>query len=95
MHVEMTDHGELPRAKPQGSKMLTSPIKFCSYDGKVMPLVAEGRVHQLFSDQGCSERDGIDTMSSGSMSPDLGEWCPASPQWRESWNWTLQVITTT
>ena len=50
-----------------------------------MSLVAKGRVHQLVINQGCSERDGIDTMSSGSMSPDLGEmWrqgYPVSPQW--------------
>ena len=37
----------------QGSKKLTSPLEVCSYDGEVMSLVAEGRMHQLSKNQ-CS-----------------------------------------
>ena len=50
-----------------------------------MSMVAEGRMHQLFINQERSERDGTDSMSSGSMSPDLGEmWSQGyhvGPQW--------------
>ena len=72
MHVEIPDLGELPQMV--GFKVLqksTSPLELCSYDGEdgeVMSLVAEGRMHRLSINQGCSERDGIDTLSSGSKS---------------------------
>ena len=50
-----------------------------------MSLVAEGRMHQFLMNLWCSERAGIDTMSSGSMSTDLGDmWRQGnlvSPQW--------------
>ena len=50
---------------------LQGSLELCSYDCKVLSLVAKGGVHQLFIYQGCSERDGIDTTSSGSVSSDL------------------------
>ena len=50
-----------------------------------MSLVAEERIRQLFIAREHSEREGIDSMSSGSVSPDLGElWrlmYPMSSQW--------------
>ena len=46
----------------KGSTKLTSPLVLCSHHGEVKSLVAEGRMHQLFINQGCSERDGIDTL---------------------------------
>ena len=63
MHVEIPDHGELPQVGTSRFKKLTSPLELCSHDGKVMSLVAEGRMHQLLINQGCSERDGIDTIT--------------------------------
>ena len=41
-----------------------------------MSLVAEERIRQLFITRGHPGRDGIDSISSGSMSPDLGEMWP-------------------
>ena len=53
-----------------------------------MSLVAEERIRQLFTTQEYSEREGIDSMSTGSVSPDLGEmWrqgYPVCPQWEGS-----------
>ena len=69
MHVEIPIMESFRKWWLQGFKKLTSPLELCSYDGKVTSLVAEGRMHQLFINQVCAERDGIDTMSSGSMSP--------------------------
>ena len=50
-----------------------------------MSLVADERIRQIFITWGYSVRDDIDSMSSGSMSPDLGDtWhhgLPMSPQW--------------
>ena len=58
----------------------------CSLGDAVVSLVADERIRQLFSTRGYSENvDDIDSMSSGSMSPDLGDlWhrgCPESPEW--------------
>ena len=51
----------------------------------VMSLVAEERIRKLFITWSHSEREGIDSMSGASMSPDLGDmWrqgYPVSPQW--------------
>ena len=50
-----------------------------------MSLVADETIRQLFITRGHSERDDIDSMSSGSMPPDLGDtWhqgLPMNPQW--------------
>ena len=73
MHVEIPNRGELPQMGGlKVPKRLTSALELCSYDGEVMSLVAEGRMHRLSINQGCSERDGIDTLSSGSKSTGLG-----------------------
>ena len=58
----------------------------CSHGEAVISLVADERIRQLFNTRGYSENvDDIDSMSSGSMSPDLGDmwrqWHPLSPQW--------------
>ena len=45
----------------------------CSLGEAVMSLVADESIRQLFIARGHSDRDGTDPMSSGSMSPDLGE----------------------
>ena len=54
-------------------------------DSEDMSRSAEERIHDLFINQRYAECHGIDTMSNGSMSPDLGEmWhrgYPVSPQW--------------
>ena len=65
----------------QGPRVEASPGEPCSLGEAVMSLVAEGRIRQLFVTMGHSERDGIDSMSSGGMSLDLGEmWRQGSPQ---------------
>ena len=50
-----------------------------------MSLVADETIRQLFITRGHSERDDIDSMSSGSVPPDLGDtWhqgLPMNPQW--------------
>ena len=65
--------------------MFIPPLDLCSYDGENMSLMAEGRIYDLFINQRCAERHGVDTMSNGSISPDLGEkWRHGylvSPQW--------------
>ena len=85
MLVEIPDHGEHPKWEFQESQMFISPLDLCSYDCEDMSLKVEGRIYDLFINQRCAECHIIDTMSNGSMSPDLGEMCrhgyPASPQW--------------
>ena len=51
--------------------MFLSPLDLCSYLGEDMSLRAEGRVYDLSINQKYAECHGIDTMSTGSMSPDL------------------------
>ena len=69
MHVVIPGRGELPQMGGlKVPKKLSSALKLFSYDGEVMSLVAERRMHRLSINQGCSERDGIDTLSSGSKS---------------------------
>ena len=63
----------------QGSRVEASPSESGSFGEAVMSLVAEERIRQLFITWGHSEREGIDSMSSGSMSPDLGE------MWRQGY----------
>ena len=61
------------------------PSEACSLGEVVMSLIAEERKRQLFTARGYSDRDDIVSVSSGSMSPDLGDkWhqgLPVSPQW--------------
>ena len=57
----------------QGPRVEASPGESCSLGEAGKSLVAEERIRQLFSAWGHSQRDGIDSMSCGSMSPDLGE----------------------
>ena len=68
-----------------GTKEAPIPSEARSLSEAVTSLVADERMRQLFITRGHAERDGIDSTSSGSMSPDLGEtWrqgFPMSPQW--------------
>ena len=68
-----------------GSRVEVSQSESCSIGEAVLSLFAEERIRQLFTAWGHSGREGIDSMSGGSMSPDLGEmWrqgYPVSPQW--------------
>ena len=61
------------------------PSEACSLGAAAVSLITDVRIRQLFIIWGCSDRDNIDSMSSGSMSPDLGDtWhhvLPTSPQW--------------
>ena len=67
-------------------------------------LLKKGSDNFTFTMGHSEHGDGIDSMSSGSMSPDRGDmWrqgYPESPQWKVNWNWgptkmmieTLQAI---
>ena len=57
-----------PKWGLQFSRVEASPSESCSIGEAVMSLVAEERIRQLFVSRGHSEREGIDSMSSGSMS---------------------------
>ena len=61
------------------------PSEECFLGEAVMSLVADETIRQLFIARCHSERDDIDSMSSGSMPPDLGDaWLqglPTNPQW--------------
>ena len=46
------------------------PSEACSLGEAVMSLIADERIRQLFITMGFSNRDDIDSMSSGSMSHD-------------------------
>ena len=75
-----------PNMGLHGPKVAASPGEACSLGEAVFSLVSEERIRQRFSPRGHSENtDGIDSMSSGSMSPDRGDVCrkgyPGSPQW--------------
>ena len=69
----------------QESQMFIPPVDLCSRDGEGMSLMAEGRIYDLLINQRYAECHGIDAISNGSVSPDLGEmWrhgFPVSPQW--------------
>ena len=54
-----------------GPKEAAFPSEACSLSEAVMSLVADERIRQLFTTRCHSERDGIDSMSSGSMSPEV------------------------
>ena len=49
------------------------PLDLCISDCEGLSRSAEDRIYDLFINQRCAECHGIDTMSDGSMSPDLGE----------------------
>ena len=71
MHVEIPDRGELPQVVS-----FKSPTCSCHLSTSALTLVktclrAEGRVYDLSINQKYAECHGIDTMSTGSMSPDL------------------------
>ena len=90
---EKSDRGEFPQmvtSRFQGGALPKRVLLF--QREAVMSLIAEERIRQLFVTRGRSEREGIDSMSRGSMSPDLGEMCRQgyliSPQWVD-WNWIL------
>ena len=55
-------------------------------EAAITTLIADERTRQIFIARGYSDRDDIDSMSSGSMSPDLSDtWhqgLPMSPQWK-------------
>ena len=78
--VESFRKWELPE-----SQMFIPPLDLCSYDGEGVSLMAEGMNNDLFMNQRKTECHGIDTMSNGSISLDLGEmWRQGylvSPQW--------------
>ena len=78
-----------------GSRVEVSPSESCTIGEAVLSLVAEERIRQLFTAWGHSGREGIDSMSGGSMSPDLGEmWRQGylvSRGGRVDWNWTLMM----
>ena len=68
-----------------GPKVAAVPSEACSTGEAVLSSVAQDRIWQLFNTRGYSRNvDDIDSMSSGSMSPALGDmWrqgCPESPQ---------------
>ena len=49
------------------------PSEACSLGEAVMSLIADERTRQLFTTRGYCDRHHIDSMSTGSMSPDLGD----------------------
>ena len=75
---------EIGNSRGPGLRVEASPGGSCSLGEAVMSLVAEGRIRQVFIAKGHSERDGVDSVSSCSMSPDLGDmWhqgLPMSPE---------------
>ena len=66
-------------------KEASIPSEACSFGDAAVSLIADERIRQLSIVRGYSDRDDIDSMSSGSMSPDLGDtWhqgLEMSPQW--------------
>ena len=65
-----------------GPKEAAFPSEACSLGDAAISLVADKRIRQFFSIRGYSETvDDIDSMACGSMSQDLGEGCPESPEW--------------
>ena len=69
-----------------GPKEAGFPSEACFHGEAVISLVADERIRQLFNTRGHAEKvNDIDSMSSGSMSPDLGDiwrqWHPVSPKW--------------
>ena len=66
----------------QEAQMVTTPHDLCSSD---VSLLADEQIRDLFTNQRYAECHFINTMSNGSMSPDLSEmWrqgYPVSPQW--------------
>ena len=85
MHVEVPDHGELPQSGPSRGRGVRSTSRPLSPESEDMSRSAEDRIYDLFMNQRYAECHDLDTLSDGSMSPDLGDmWhhgYPVSPQW--------------
>ena len=69
----------------QKAEVFNPSHDLCTPESGDMPRSAEERIYELFINQRYAECHGIDTMSNGSMSPDLGDkWhhgYPVRPQW--------------
>ena len=63
-------HGWFPKMEASRPKEAAIPSEACSLGEAVMSLIADESIKQLFITRGYSDRDDIDSMSSGSMSPD-------------------------
>ena len=85
MHVERSNHGSFRKMGLQEAEVFIPPHDPCTFEGEDMSLSSKDRIYELFINQRCAECHGIDTMSNGSMSPDLGDmWHHGylvSPQW--------------
>ena len=68
-----------------GPEEAAIPCEVTSLGEAATTLMDDARIRETFGDRGYSERDDIDSMSSGSMSPDLSDmWHqgpPMSPHW--------------
>ena len=85
MHVEISNHGKLSQNGLKEAEVFIPPHDPCTLEGEDMSRSSEERIYDLFINQRYAECHGIDTLSSGSKSPDLGDmWhlgYPVSPQW--------------
>ena len=60
------------KSKLHAPKKTAIPIEACSLGEAALTLIVDERIRQFFIARGYSDHDDIDSMSSGSMSPDLG-----------------------
>ena len=85
MHVEISNHGKLSQNGPSGGRGVHSASRPLQFRKSRHVSSAEERIYDLFINQRYAECHGIDTMSNGNISPDLGDmWHhghPVSPQW--------------
>ena len=92
MHVETPIMESFRRKGLQEAEVFIPLHNLCNFEGEDMSRSAEERIYDLFINKRCAECHGIDTVSNGCISPDLGDmWhhgYPVSPQW----NWTPQAI---
>ena len=56
----------------QEAEVFIPPHDLGNFENEDMSRSAEGKIYDLFINQRCAERHGIDTMSNGRISPDLG-----------------------
>ena len=86
MHVEISNHfmESFRKMGFQEAEVFIPPHDLCNFESEDMSRSAEERIYDLFINQRYAECHGVDTMSNGSISPDLGDmWhhgYPVSPQ---------------